>query len=187
MYTREHYIYYQPEYKDGTNSNNSGLPDGLWSFQAFLTPDICKKWLESNGYNPDDFVINEYQDDDIEEVTIIDCDNDGGERILDRIEDLDDDEIADRIEDTVIWNAGSIDNLHTCKQDDETQQEYEDRIYTWALDLIHDAISEIEENNDYNFQSYAGTPETEWYDEARGMVLDTILSYMTEGEPEEDL
>ena len=184
MYTRKHYVYYQPQFSDGvTNSEIGGLPDGLWSFQAFLTPDICKEWLENNGYNPDDFTIEEYQDDDIEEVTIID---ENGEN-LDRIEDLTDEEIADRIEDTVIWNAGSIDNLHTCKQDDETQQEYEDRIYGWALDLIHDAIADIELENDHNFQSYAGTPETEWYDEAREIVLRNILGYMTEGEPEEDL
>lgn len=184
MLTREHYVYYQPQFADGvTNSEIGGLPDGLWSFQAFLTKDICKKWLENNDYNPDDFVINEYQDDDIEEVTIID---EYGEN-LDRIEDLTDDEIADRIEDTVIWNAGSIENLYTCKQDDETQQEYEDRIYDWALELIGDAIGDIEANNDYNFQTYAGTPDTEWYDVAREMVLETILSYMTEGEPEEDI
>ena len=183
MYTREHYVYYQPEWyhDDGTNIDYGGTPDELYSFQAFLTPDICKEWLRNHDYNPGDFVIHEYQDDDIEEVTIID---ENGEN-LDRIEDLTDDEIADRIEDTVIWNAGSIDNLHTCQQDGETEQEYKDRIYGWAMDLINDAISDIEVNNDYNFQSYAGTPDTEWYDVPREMVLETILSYMTEGDAEE--
>ena len=84
MYTRDHYVYYQPQYK--VPVDDEPLPNGLWSFQAFLTPDTCKKWLLSWGYNPDDFTIEKYQDDDIEEVTIIDYDNDGGERILDRIE-----------------------------------------------------------------------------------------------------
>ena len=178
MYTRDHYTYFQPEWyhDDGTNIEYGGVPEGMFSFQAFLTPDICKEWLRNNGYNPEDFVIHEYQDDDIEEVTIID---ENGE-ILDRIEDLDDDEIADRLVDTVIWNAGSEDNLHACRQDDETQQEYEDRIYDWALDLVNDAITDIEASNDYNFQSYAGTPDTEWYDEARDIALGKILKIMTE-------
>ena len=59
---------------------------------------------------------------------------------------------------------------------------FEDRIYTWALEMVHDAISEIEENNDYNFQTYAGTQETEWYDEARDVAVQEILAMMTEDE-----
>lgn len=179
MYTRDHYVYYQPQYK--VPVDDEPLPNGLWSFQAFLTPDTCKKWLLSWGYNPDDFTIEEYQDDDIEEVTIIDYDNDGGERILDRIEDLTDDEITDRIIDTVLWHHGA-DNLRVHRGDDESEQDFEDRIYTWALEMVHDAISEIEENNDYNFQTYAGTQGTEWYDEARDVAVQEILAMMTEDE-----
>lgn len=184
MLSKDHYVYYQPQWyhDDGTNITYGDVPDEMWDFQAFLIEDICKEWLKNHDYNPGDFIINEYQDDDIEEVQIID---ENGEN-LDRVEDLYDDELADHIEDTVIWNAGSIDNLHTCKQDDETQQEYEDRIYGWALDLVNDAICEIEQNNDYNFQTYAGNPDADWYDEAREIVLRNILGYMTEGEPEED-
>jgi hypothetical protein len=178
MYTRDHYTYYQPiSYTDnGIDIQWGDVPEGMYDFQAFLTKDIAEAWLKNNGYEPGDFCIMEYQDDDIEEVTIID---ENGEN-LDRIEDLDDDEIADRLIDTVIWNAGSEDNLHTCKQDDETQQEYEDRIYTWALDLVNDAITDIETENDYNFQSYAGTPDTEWYDKGRDIALREILRIMVD-------
>ena len=185
MLSKDHYVYFQPQWyhDDGTNITYGDVPDGMWDFEAFLTKDICREWLKNNDYNPDDFVIMEYQDDDIEEVQIID---EYGEN-LDRVEDLYDDELADHIEDTVINHVGGIENLYTKKGDNETQQEYEDRIYGWALDLVNDAICEIEQNNDYNFQTYAGNPATDWYDEAREVVLRIILGYMTEGEPEEDL
>ena len=178
MISKEHYTYYQPEwYKDdNTNIEYGGVPNGLYSFDAFRSEDECEEWLINHGYEPGDFVIHQYCNDDIEEVRIIDSD---GDTVL-RIEEFDTDEIAEFIEDQVIWNAGSTDNLKTCKQDDETQQEYEDRIYQWALDLVNDAIADVEDENDYNFQSYCGTPDTEWYDEARDITVRRILQYMTE-------
>lgn len=181
MYTRDHYFYYQPQYK--VPVDDELLPNGLWSFQAFLTPDTCKKWLLSRGYNPDDFTIEEYKDDDIEEVTIIDYDNAGGERILDRIEELLDEEIADRLIDTVLWHHGE-ENLRVHKGENESQQAFDDRIYGWARDLVDDAIAEIENNNDYNFQLYAGDQDQEWYDEGREIAVHEILAMMTEDEVE---
>ena len=69
-------VYYQPEWygDDGTNIEYGGLPDGLYSFQAFPSREVCEDWLRNNGYDPGDFAIHEYEDDDIEEVTIIDED-----------------------------------------------------------------------------------------------------------------
>jgi hypothetical protein len=177
----EHFTYYQPEHymDDGTNIEYGGTPEGLASFQVFRTREDCEEWLRKNGYEPGDFVIKEYQDDDIEDITLLDSD---GENI-DRIEDLANDEIADRIVESVIWNAGSVENLRTLKQDDESDQEYQDRIYTEAMDEIMDAVEEIEAEKDYNFQSYAGTPDIDWYDEAREIALIEIMGYMT-GEEE---
>lgn len=65
--------YYQPEYK-GENGLPDGLPKGLDSFMVFKSQDDCKSWLENNGYNPDDFIIWEHHDDDIEDATVIDGD-----------------------------------------------------------------------------------------------------------------
>lgn len=71
--------YYQPEryFDDGTNIEYGGFPPvELFSFQAFGSREDCEEWLENNGYDPGDFVIHEYHDDDIEDVTIIDsCGN----------------------------------------------------------------------------------------------------------------
>ena len=69
--------YYQPEwhFDDGTNIEYGGTPDELFSFQAFESREDCEEWLENNGYNPGDFVIHEYHDDDIEDVVIIDSYN----------------------------------------------------------------------------------------------------------------
>lgn len=68
--------YYQPEryYDDGTNIEWGDIPEELASFMAFPTREDCKAWLEDNDYDPDDFAIIEYHDDDIEDVTLIDAD-----------------------------------------------------------------------------------------------------------------
>ena len=70
--------YYQPEFysDDSTNIEYGGLPEGLFSFQAFPTREECEEWLMDNGYNAADFVIHEYHGDDIEGVTILDGDGD---------------------------------------------------------------------------------------------------------------
>lgn len=67
-------VYYQPieHFDDGTNFEYGTIPDELHSFQAFATTDDCEAWLVNNGYDHRDFAIIEYEDDDIEGVTIID-------------------------------------------------------------------------------------------------------------------
>ena len=178
MITDRHITYYQPEWysDDGTNIDYGGIPDGLFSFQAFPTREECEEWLENNGYEPGDFCINEYHDDDIEEVALLDGDGD----VYPRIEETDDETIVEMIVDEVVLCAGSIDNLHQCRQWDETGDQFMDRVYGLALSKVNDAIGTIEERGDFNFQAYLGTPDTEWYDEARDEAVNIIIGYMTE-------
>lgn len=66
--------YWQPEWysDDGTNLEYGGLPNGLFSFQVFLSREACVRWLEDHNYDPGDFVFHEYEKGDIEEPTILD-------------------------------------------------------------------------------------------------------------------
>jgi hypothetical protein len=181
MISRDHFVYYQPElfFDDGTNLEYI-IPVELHSFEAFVSEEDCEQLLQVNGYDLEQCVIHEYKDDDIEEMTLLDADG----NVIPNIDDLDDDELTDLLTDNVIWSAGSIDNLHTAKQDHETQQEYEDRIYTRTLDLVNNAIADIEQSGEYNFQTYGGTPYVEWYDEARDQAIKIVLGYMTENNQE---
>lgn len=180
----EHFKYYQPVgySDDGTNIDYTGIPDELMSFQAFASKDECKAWLLDNDYFPGNFAIIEYQDNDIEDVTIIDRFGD----VVPRIEEMSDEERSDMILDEIRWKAGGVDNLRTVKQPYETDQEYEDRIYTEALNDIMDAVETIETSGDYNFQTFAGSPEVEWYDEAREWALSEVLAWMV-GEEKIDI
>lgn len=59
--------YYQP-----TPINGQEWPEELWSFQVFKTHDDAFNWLVQHDYDTDNFEIDEYHDDDIEEPTFID-------------------------------------------------------------------------------------------------------------------
>lgn len=178
MLSDKRFTYYQPEYlhTDFNDFNYGSLPEGLHSFQAFPTREECEDWLKNHDYNPAHFHICAYHDDSIENVTLIGSD---GDTLL-RIEELEEDGLVNLIGDEVLSNAGSMGNLKTSKQDDETQQEYEDRIYTEALNRVNDAIMNIEESGAYNFQSYCGTPDVEWYDNVRDWVVEDVMAWMTE-------
>lgn len=63
--SRQQGVYYQPE-------NDSGVPSGMMSFMAFRTPEEACEWLVNHGHDPSLWIINRYEDDDIEGVTIID-------------------------------------------------------------------------------------------------------------------
>lgn len=67
--------YYQPiEYfYNGVNIGWGDVPDGLWDFQAFASREDAEYWLKEHGYEPGNFDITEYHDDDIEDVVIIDA------------------------------------------------------------------------------------------------------------------
>lgn len=43
----------------------------------------------------------------------------------------------------IIQNAGSIENLHTLKQDDETRKEYIERLFEEAHELFMDSVEEL--------------------------------------------
>ena len=184
MLSDKRFTYYQPQayHDDGTNIDYGALPEELFSFQAFPTKEMCEEWLRNHNYDPRDFCIFEYSDDDIEDVTLIDQNGD----IIPRIEEVPEDRIVNMLADEVLFNAGtgSLDNVVILKQDDETQQEYEDRVYQKALDAVNDEIVYIEENGKYNFQSYCGTPDVEWYDKARLLAVKNVLRWMSP-EPEE--
>ena len=53
------------------------------------------------------------------------------------------DNLTDMVVDEIIFQAGSVDNLITLKQDWETEQEYEDRIYTKAHSLFMETIEDL--------------------------------------------
>ena len=169
------YKYYQPQHENGD------MPKGLFSFQAFRDEQEAIDWMEwhLDEEGNDDIEIREYCNDDIEDVTLIDYNGD----IIPKIEDLSDEEIADLITDEILLNAGSIDNLHATRQSDETEDQFKDRVYGEALDLINDTIAEIEDANDFHFSSYGGNPDTEWYDEARELAMQTVMGWMLEDYP----
>jgi hypothetical protein len=173
MLSKYYFTYYQPQYENGD------LPAGLFSFQAFPTKEECEEWLKNNGYEPGDFVIHEYCDDEIEDVTLIDANG----NVIPKIEALSDEEIEDLLTDQVLLTAGSIDNLHATRQSDETEDQFKDRVYTEALDQVNAAIESIEKSGDYDFSSYCNNPDTEWYDEARDEAVRTVMDWMLEDYP----
>lgn len=170
------YKYYQP---DRTVDGEIEIPDGLSSFEAFRTEADCKLWLSDHDYPDDYWDIHEYCNDDIDGVTIID---EYG-IVIPKIEDLSDEEIEDLLTDEVLLMAGSIDNLHATRQSDETEDQFKDRVYGDALDDVNAAIESIEESGDYDFSSYGGNPDTEWYDEARDEAVRTVMNWMLEDYP----
>ena len=68
---QEEETYYQPENVSCIGLTIGGLPEGLSSFHVFSTIDACKKWLENQGYYPQDFAFIEYHGEDIEEHAYI--------------------------------------------------------------------------------------------------------------------
>ena len=173
MLSKYYFTYYQPEWyhDDGTSIDYGGTPDELFSFQAFRTEEECRDWLINHDYNPGDFVIHEYCDDEIEAVTLIDANG----NVIPKIEDL--------LTGQVLLTAGSIDNLHATRQSDETEDQFKDRVYTEALDQVNAAIESIEKSGDYDFSSYCNNPDTEWYDEARDEAVRTVMDWMLEDYP----
>lgn len=66
--------YYQPiaYFDDGANIQYGDVPEEMWYFEVFKTREDAYNWLIHYDYDPDDWVIKEYHDDDIEEPTFID-------------------------------------------------------------------------------------------------------------------
>lgn len=172
MYREGPYRYYQPEYKVPVNDET--LPDGLFSFQAFRTYDEAVIWLRNYGYNPDDFNIQEYTDNDIEEVTLLDENGD----VIPRIEDFDEYYLADEIIDEVLEAYGPEDLLVRRPEDGEDRDTFLDRVYGEAMEYISEALVQMEKEGNYNFQLYCGNPDEEWYDEAREIAVNDLMTIM---------
>lgn len=171
--------YYQPEwYKDdGTNIEYGGLPDELYSWQVFKTHEDAYNWLIQHDYEPENFNIAEYHDGDIEGLTFIDEYGDEYEKIVD----FELDDLFDLIVDRVVLDAGSVDNLLLTRQDWETDQEWEDRLYTEAHDAVMNAVQGIEDDDEYDFSEFwdCNSDSVAWYDSVREDVIRKVLGLMT--------
>ena len=177
MLTEIDYKYYQPQHADGTMA---GL---LEPNQAFPAVQAAIDWGEEHlDLCPEnqDIEIREYCNDDIADVVIIDWQ----ENPLPKIEDLSDDEIEDLIIETV-EHDNDFEAIRMVKGENETDDQFKDRVYGEAHNLVMQAIGIIEENEEHDFSSYGGNPDTEWYDEARdGAIL--VVTRKLLGQEEEE-
>jgi hypothetical protein len=162
MLTINDYPYYQPVYKDADGNPTGTMPQELFSFQAFRSEENCREWLWQNGYDDEQFEICEYCNDDIDGVTIIDEYGD----IIDKIEEVTDYEREQSIVDELTFVPHEGD-----RKEGEDEDAYNDRLYGIALDKVNHAIGSVETKNEYDFSSYGGNPDTEWYDEVRDDVV----------------
>jgi hypothetical protein len=72
----------------------------------------------------------------------------------------------------IIWNAGSIENLVTLKQDDETHREYIERLYEEAHELFMDSVEELGLNT-LNDEDEAP------YDDIRDETIEEIVDMLS--------
>lgn len=164
--------YYQPE-------RNGELPEELYSFQVFKTYQECANWLYQHDYDEDDWDIVEYSEDDIENPTFI---NEYGDE-YEKIENIPDDELEEIIIDEIVTSAGSVDNLLIVRQDGETDQEWEDRLWETAHDEVMNAITNIEDEDEFDFSAYWDEGDVAWYDSVREDVIRRVCNIIT-GEEE---
>ena len=81
-------------------------------------------------------------------------------------------DMKSEIIDSIIFDAGSVENLVTLQQEWESDEDYKDRIYTEANDLFMDAVEELgfdeldEEDN---------APYDEIRDEAIQEIMDMLM------------
>lgn len=91
-----------------------------------------------------------------------------------RIEDITTDALYDELYIRAIGYAGNA----TWKQENgESEQDFEDRLYTAALDAVMDAVCEMEGEEEYDFSSYDDS-DVAWYDDVRDNVVQDIMAYM---------
>jgi len=174
MYREGPYRYYQPEYKVPVAGET--LPDGLFSFHAFRSYDEAVIWLRNHDYNPDDFDIKEYHDNDIEDVVLLDENG----YVIDRIEDMDEYYVADEVVERVTQRYGGELSLQEQyrRKEGESVNDHQDRVYGDAMEFISDVFVDMEKDGEYNFQSYVGNPDEEWYDEIREIAVQDLMEIM---------
>lgn len=166
MLTINDYPYFQPVYKDADGNPTGTMPEELFSFQAFRTEENCREWLWQHDYDDEQFEICEFCNDDIEGVTIIDEYGD----TVDKIEDCSDFEVTAAITDEITFIPHEGD-----RKDGEDEDAYNDRLYGIAHDKVMNAIGSVETKNEYDFSSYGGNPDTEWYDEVRDEIVRMVV------------
>lgn len=86
-----------------------------------------------------------------------------------------------QLADMIVSNAlaeGNITPLRE-RENEETEEFYEDRLYTEALDIVNDAIERITKNGIFT-DTADNAGEHAWYDEAREAALPRIMR-MLEG------
>jgi hypothetical protein len=72
----------------------------------------------------------------------------------------------------IIWNAGSIENLVTLKQDYETHKEYRERLFEEAHELFMESVDELGLNT-LNDEDVAP------YDDIRDDVIQEIVDMLS--------
>ena len=164
MYSKPHFEYYQP-----VSKADGGLPDGLFSFEAFITRKACQRWLEQHNYNPADFIIKRYRDCDIELVAVIG--NEGTK--LPRIESIEPDRLYEMMLQSIRKHYGShLDELYS----NESLKHF------IATMLVFQEIGRIEKSHKYNFASFGSSEH--WYDKVLERLVDAILDDYTAIHPE---
>lgn len=162
MLTINDYPYYQPVRKDADGNPTTNMPEELFSFEAFRSEEACREWLWQHDYDDEDFEILEFCNDDIEGVTIIDEYGD----TVDKIEECTDFEVKATIADELTFTTHEGD-----RKNGEDEDAYNDRLHGIALDKVNKAIGAVETKNEYDFSSYGGNPDTEWYDKVRDEIV----------------
>ncbi|MBR2093218.1 MAG: hypothetical protein IJ904_04140 [Candidatus Methanomethylophilaceae archaeon] len=168
MLTATDFCYYQPRLADGSMA---GL---LEPNQAFPSEQKAIDWCDEH-LDEEDVDIKEFRNRDIPNVKIIDYD----ETPIRKIESFSSDEIETLLTETVLHDTcDGIEGLKMERDEGETEDAFKDRIYGKALDLVNEAVCTLEESLEYDFSSYGGNPDTEWYDEARDGAVLTVTKWM---------
>ncbi len=88
----------------------------------------------------------------------------------------------EQLADMIVSNAlaeGNITPLRE-RENEETEEFYEDRLYTEALDIVNDAIERIEKDGIFT-DTADDEGEPAWYDEAREVVLPRVMRMLEGG------
>lgn len=168
MLTSTDFHYYLPRYK-----NNGAIPGFLKRNQAFVSEQAAIDWMEEHLDGEREVDIKERKNSDIPNVEIIDF----RENPLPKIESLSTEEIENVLIKAILHDY-QCQNLKVERDKEETFEAYSDRVYGRALDLVNETIGNVEEELEYDFSSFGGNPDTDWFDEAREGVMTVVMRWM---------